>query len=47
MSTGKHISIHNDGELRVGEKYMKDGKKRGRGTTYYEDGSEKKYDVKW
>ncbi len=39
MSTGNYIYILEDGEFRVGECYMKDGKKWSRGTEYYTDGT--------
>jgi hypothetical protein len=43
-ATGHYISISPDGGFSVGEKYKKDGEIRYRGTTYFEDGTEKKYD---
>ncbi len=46
-STDNYIFIFSDGDFRVGEIYQKDGKKWKRGTTYFTNGTEKKYDVKW
>jgi hypothetical protein len=44
LSTGKYIRIYSDGEFRVGEYYMKEGKKRDRYTKYCTDGKEEQYD---
>ncbi len=43
-STGNHIRIYCYGEFEVGERYFKDGRICDRGTMYYTDGIEKKYD---
>ncbi len=42
--TGNYIYIHSDGEFAVGERYLKDGDVRDRGTRYSTDGKEEKYD---
>ncbi len=44
MSTGNYIIIYSDGEFRVGEYYLKEGRKWSRGTKYLTNGKEKKYD---
>ncbi len=44
LSTGHYITINSDGEFRVGECYMKDGRRWRRGTTYKKNGKEEKYD---
>ncbi len=43
-STGNYIEIYSDGRFWVGELYLKEGKKRNRGTRYNTDGSEVQYD---
>ncbi len=40
LSTGNYIGIASDGGFSVGEIYLKDGKRRIRGTNYFKDGSE-------
>ncbi len=42
-STGNYIYIYPDGRFNVGERYIKYGERRGRGTEYYTDGTEDKY----
>ncbi len=42
--TGNYIIIYGDGVFRVGEFYLKDGKRRDRGTWYYINGKEEQYD---
>ncbi len=46
-STGNYINIYSNGEFKVGERYFKDGRICDRGTRYFRDGSEYKYDREW
>ncbi len=43
-STGNYIIIHSDYWFKVGERYMKDGKRWERGTWYHKNGKEEQYD---
>ncbi len=44
VSTGNYITIYWNGEFRVGKYYTKDGVSWERGTQYYTNGKEEKYD---
>ncbi len=45
-STGNYITIYSDGRFRVGEVFMKDGRRWIRGTQYNTDGTENEFEKK-
>jgi len=44
IAPGNYLTILSDGDVDVGECYLKDGKKCDRGTTYKNDGTSEKFD---
>ena len=44
-STGNYIEVYSSGGFRVGEYYMKDGRRWNRGTWYFTSGKEEEYDL--
>ncbi len=41
---GRYITIHSDGDVDVGEYYLKNGERWARGTQYYTDGTTEEFD---